>query len=55
MLELTDVQHSKRMDDGRLGHPAVTMVHLDAGDARLPNQRTSVRPLSYYDARSWRC
>lgn len=43
MLELTDVQLPKRVDDGGLDHPAVTMVDSGTGDARLPNQGAPVR------------
>lgn len=44
MVELTDVQLPKRVDDGGMGHPAVAMVHLSTGDARLPNKGAPVRP-----------
>lgn len=43
MLELTDVQLPKRMDDGGLGHPAVAMAYAGTWDARLPNQGPTVR------------
>lgn len=37
MLELTDVQPPSRVDDGGLGRPAVIMVDIGRGHARLPN------------------
>lgn len=42
MLELTDVQLPNRVDDGALGHLAVTMGDTGTWDARLSDQGATV-------------